>query len=276
MVPTAMPTTSPSDRPVSTTHMHRHLVDRPRVGATVGVEKVRSRCGLVARPIWQPGVRPVGKWPCSPAGTMPRTVLDAVGYPAPATWKPEPCLTWTPSRGPTPRGRNASTAAASTDSPNSSPGPTSTCRSTCMPTTGVRGVDHPASVPVGATTPDTPVWDLARSITWSWFRPMFPIEHVPLPPTVRREGDPGRAWDQHAYLLGMTGKRLGDDPARQLRFPHQDVGSGRLDGRLQRLRPRLSCWDLAKPWDAPGQPKGRRRQDPLTCRTSFGPTNWPR
>ena len=55
---------------------------------------------------------------------------------------------------------------------------------------------------------------------------------------------------------------VGDDPARQLRFPHQDVGSGRLDGRLQRLRPRLSCWDLASRGTLRPTERRRRRRDP--------------
>lgn len=191
---------------------------------------------------------------------MPRTVLDAVGYPAPATWKPEPCpdldaepwadAPWTQridGRG-VDRLRTQQLARADVNMPID----------LHMPTTVFEGstTGFPYQL-VDATTPRTAVWDLARSITWSWFRPMFPIEHVPLPPTVRREGDPGRAWDQHAYLLDATGKRLWEMILLD-NFASRFKTWGQADWTVgyNGSGPGLSCWDLAKPWDAPGQPRG--------------------
>ena len=103
----------------------------------------------------------------------------------------------------------------------------------------------------------TTVWDLARPITWNWFTPTMPTVQVPLPPVVRREGDPGGAWDRHAYLLD-PGKVLWEmiqldySPMNRWRTWWQCDWTVGYDGGGHGV----ARWDLTKPWNAKGQPGG--------------------
>jgi hypothetical protein len=111
---------------------------------------------------------------------------------------------------------------------------------------------------VDSTGPTTPVWDQSRPITWNWFTPTFPITHVPLPPVVRRECDPAGGSDLHWYgydpdksvlweAIGLMKPPL----ARWSTWGQCDWVSGYNGGGSGIMR-----WDTARPWDAPGQPRG--------------------
>lgn len=111
---------------------------------------------------------------------------------------------------------------------------------------------------IDSTGPTTPVWDMSRPITWNWFTPTFPIVHVPLPPVVRREGDPVGSSDMHW---------IGYDPTRKVLWEAITVSKppfarwqtwGRCDwiAGYAGGGPAFSRWDCSKPWNAPGQPTG--------------------
>lgn len=108
---------------------------------------------------------------------------------------------------------------------------------------------------VGKAT--TTVWDLARPITWQWFTPTLPTVQVPLPDVVRREGDPGAAWDRHAYLIDPGAAlwemiQLDRSPVNRWRTFGQTEWTAGYNGG----GPGIARWDLRRPWDAAGQPRG--------------------
>lgn len=111
---------------------------------------------------------------------------------------------------------------------------------------------------IDANAPTTPVWDQSQWIRWHWFTPTFPIIHVPLPPVVRREGDPNGSSDLHW---------TGYDPERRVLWEgitlrHSPLNRWQTWGQCDWVAgymgggPGLSKWDTSKPWNAPGQPTG--------------------
>jgi len=109
-----------------------------------------------------------------------------------------------------------------------------------------------------ANQPTTPVWDLARPVTWNWFSPTFPIAHVPLPNVVRREGDPLGAWDRHAYIID-TGRnllyeliQLDNTATNRFRTWWTTEWCAGWNGS----GPGVAVWNMSKAWNGAGQPGG--------------------
>lgn len=193
---------------------------------------------------------------------MPITVRDQVGVPPPPTWKPAPCFdppvdmwagidvpwrtditAWTVDRV-----RTANLTRTDVNVPVDMEPPTGVWDGSVggMPLQDARNL------------PMTPIWDLARPVTWEWFRPIWPIVQVPLPAVVRREGDPMGAWDQHHYSLDVDRGRLyelilvDNSPWNRWRtWGQADWTAGYSGGG-----PGIARWDLTRPWTAPGQPHG--------------------
>lgn len=106
--------------------------------------------------------------------------------------------------------------------------------------------------------PKTPVWDMSRPVTWHWFTPTFPITHVALPEHVRREGDPLGSSDLHAYLVDPANKVITEMVLVRKHFSNlfqtffqTEWTTGYGGGGAGIFR-----WDLTKPYDAAGQPRG--------------------
>lgn len=88
-------------------------------------------------------------------------------------------------------------------------------------------------------------WQFPR---WPWLVVEPPTVALDLPRVLRREGDPVGAWDRHALILDDRRKQL-VELIQAESFP---VWSAGYDGG----GPGVAVWDLTRPWDAPGQPRG--------------------
>ena len=104
-----------------------------------------------------------------------------------------------------------------------------------------------------------PVLDLSRppEYRWVWAWPPLqiiqPIDRIPLPDKVlTREGDPGNAFDKHAYVVDPTNRVLIEmyhmlpDARLGAEWTSSHAGGGR--GACQ--------WNTGIPWNALGQPYG--------------------
>ncbi len=111
---------------------------------------------------------------------------------------------------------------------------------------------------VSETLLKTKVWDLARPVTWNWFTPTYPTVSVPLPDTVRLEGDPNGSSDLHYY---------GFDPVAQVLYEMIVVSKSSLNylktlGQCEWTAgyaggaSGIARWDCKKTWNTPGQPQG--------------------
>lgn len=123
---------------------------------------------------------------------------------------------------------------------------------------------------VDSTGPKTPVWDLSQPITLRGFTPVLPIVDTPLPPFVRREGDPGEnPFDGHAYFFDPVKQvlweamQLTNPPAARWYWarPNRFRTLGRCDWAAGyhekgRVGGGIVQWDCRKPWADPGQPRG--------------------
>ena len=106
--------------------------------------------------------------------------------------------------------------------------------------------------------PKTAVWDLSKPIVWNWFSPTFPVTRVALPEHVRREGDPVGSSDMHSYLVDPANKIITEmilvrkSLANLLQtFFQTEWTVGYAGGG-----PGIYRWDISKPYNADGQPKG--------------------
>lgn len=111
---------------------------------------------------------------------------------------------------------------------------------------------------VNSKGPLTPVWDLSRPIVWNWFTPKFPIDMVPLVDRNLREGDPNESSDVHWIGFDPVNNLLWESiqliktPLNRLRTWGRTEWCSSYDGGGAGI----SKWDMAKPWDAAGQPWG--------------------
>lgn len=114
---------------------------------------------------------------------------------------------------------------------------------------------------VDEKVPLTQVLDISQPGKWTWagFKP--PMIPTPLPPRVRREGDPAGSFDLHAYFYDPGRKLLWE--AMQIdRAPinwwrslgRSDWGAGYSEKGI--VGGGIVCWDCSKPWAGPGQPRG--------------------
>ena len=193
---------------------------------------------------------------------MPVTVRDQLGGRIPPGWTPAPCVEldnepwdgftvpWRTdiSDWPVDQARTANLARSDVQVPVdvSAPGQVWDGSVGGIPVQDCRNV---------ATTT---VWDLGRPVTWEWFSPRWPTVQVPLPALVRREGDPMAAWDRHWCGIDVDRRRLHEaiqldsSPWNRVRTIGQtDWTAGWPGGG-----PGLATWDLSRPWNSPGQPRG--------------------
>lgn len=114
-----------------------------------------------------------------------------------------------------------------------------------------------------STGPKTRIWDLSQAPVWSfsWAWGLFrrdPVTDVALPPVVRREGDPAGSSDQSVRLW---------DPARKVLVEIAQLQQSKLNplrtwGTTEWVAgypgsgAAVCQWDMSKPWNAPGQPRG--------------------
>ena len=104
----------------------------------------------------------------------------------------------------------------------------------------------------------TRVWDLARPVQWRWTGPRFPVEELPLPDVVRREGDPTDSFDRRWIGWDPTAQRLTE--VCQLNRNHnlllRWIAGVEWTGGWDGAAPGPWTWDTTKAWNASGQPRG--------------------
>ena len=113
---------------------------------------------------------------------------------------------------------------------------------------------------VTAKGPLTPVWNLLGAPVWSWswaqglVRSSDPIDRLPLPSVVRREGDPGCGPESDAHWYGV-------DPTERRLYEAISLSKSPLNrlktwGTTDWCSAGVAAWDTSRTWNAASQPLG--------------------